>query len=55
MRSNRIHEEKTDPRNTDQWRYACRACGTPFRHESDSCSDCGSSEIVPVDDLIETN
>lgn len=51
MRTNRIHEHKTDVRNTDQWRYACHMCGTPFEHDVSSCGDCGSTDIVPIDDL----
>lgn len=53
MCANRVHKDKTDPRNTDQWRYACQSCGTPFRRLVSTCGDCGETGIVPLGDLTD--
>ena len=47
--------EKTDPRNTESWRYACQDCGTPFKSNVNTCLDCGDHDIAPIELVTGTN
>jgi rRNA maturation endonuclease Nob1 len=40
---------KTDPTKAESWQFACQDCGTPFRSEVDTCLDCGSQNIAPIE------
>jgi rRNA maturation endonuclease Nob1 len=34
---------------SDEWKYACRICGSPYRSSPAICYDCGNETIVSID------
>jgi len=41
-----------DYEDQDQDRYACKDCGLPLKTDEEMCPECGSTNIVPIADII---
>ena len=44
---------ETTGENRDRERYACGGCGSLLGTNSDTCPECGGTDIVPVEEIID--
>lgn len=36
------------------WRFACQSCGTSFKENVNTCLECGSENVVPIERVENT-
>lgn len=46
------HTPTAADRRFDEWNYACRTCGSPYRSKLAICYDCGSATVVSIDRVL---
>lgn len=44
--------QETNSDEADQKRYACRDCGIPFETDPDICTNCGSTNITNLTEIL---
>lgn len=46
------HAPQADESRFDEWDYACRICGSPYRSRLAICYDCGNETVVAIERLL---
>lgn len=46
------HAPYADESRFDEWNYACRICGSPYRSRPAICHDCGNTTVVSIERVL---
>lgn len=46
------HAPHADESRFDEWDYACRICGSPYRSRPTICYDCGNETVVTIERVL---
>lgn len=46
------HTSHADESRFDEWDYACRICGSPYRSRPAICYDCGNATVVSIERVL---
>lgn len=46
------HTPPADGSRFDEWNFACRICGSPYRSRPAICYDCGNETVVAIERVL---